>query len=561
MARLSTEELILALSAPAAYPEVPGGEIECLQTHISAVFRLRDTVYKVKKPKELLFLDFTSLDKRRHFCHEEVRLNRRLAPGVYEGVVPIRWNDGCVQVGGEPLDSPAEEPAEEVVEYAVRMARLPDERMLGRLLGAGRIGSREMERLGRLMAEFHAAADRRPEISAVASWDMTRRNCLENFEQIEPFVGETIRAPVVERLRTLTVRELELRRALIERRIEENWPCEIHGDLRLEHIYLLLPGGADGPVAGRSRDPSGVEPEIVVIDCIEFNERFRWADPVADIAFLVMELEFSDRFDLAADLADAYFDAAADPEGAQLLPLYATYRDTVRGKVGSLQSGDELVSVTARTAAANQARRHLLCALSRLSPPPERPALIVVQGLPGVGKSTISRVLEEALGFQWIDTDRVRKELAGATPGAGFGGGGSGAEYLRGIYSPEWTERTYAECRRRAEERLLDGGRVVVEGSFRRDVHRKALAEVAAALGIRLLILDCVTASEDVRHRLAERSPGSSDADWVVHQRMAADWEPATEATLPFVRTLSVAGTREEALDRVRGELTKAGLA
>ena len=560
--RLSTEELIGALSLPAAYPRAPE-EVECLQTHISAVFRLRDVVYKIKKPKHLLFLDFRSLDKRRHFCHEEVRLNRRLAPGVYEGVVPIRWRDGCAQVGASPLGSPVEEPGGEVIEYAVRMARLPDERMLGRLLGQGRIRSHEMERIGRLMAAFHAAADRRPEISAVASWETARRNCLENFEQVESFVGDTIRAPVFERLRALTVRELDRWRDLMERRIEEERPCEIHGDLRLEHIYLLFPeaGEAEACVTGRSREPSGVEPEIVVIDCIEFNERFRWADPVSDIAFLVMELEFSGRFDLAAALADAYFDAAGDPEGAHLLPLYASYRDTVRGKVGSLQSGDELVSAQARAAAANQARRHFLCALNRLSPPSERPAVVVVQGLPGVGKSTIARALEEALGFRWIDTDRVRKELVGASSRTGPGGRDSGAEYLGGIYAPEWTERTYTECRRRAEDLLLDGRRVVVEGSFRRDAHRKALADVASTLGVRLLILDCVASPEEARRRLAERAPGSSDADWVIHQQMAADWEPASEATLPFVREVPVAGSCAEAMERVRGQLTKAGVA
>ncbi len=560
MARLSTEALIGALALPAAYSEAPG-EVECLQTHISAVFRLSDTVYKIKKPKRLLFLDFRSLDQRRHFCHEEVRLNRRLAPDVYQGVVPVRWKDGRVHVGREVLDSPAEEPAGEVIEYAVRMDRLPDERMLGRLLGQGRILSHEMERLGRLIAEFHAAADRRPEISAVASWDTARRNCLENFDQIEPFVGDTIRAPVFERLRALTVRELDLQRALMERRIEEERPCEIHGDLRLEHIYLLQADAGDARVVARSRDPSGVEPEIVVIDCIEFNERFRWADPVSDIAFLVMELEFSDRFDLAATLADAYFDAAADPEGAHLLPLYATYRDMVRGKVGSLQSGDELVSVQARTSAANQARRHFLRALNRLAPPSKRPALVVAQGLPGVGKSTISRALEEALGFRWIDTDRVRKELAGASPGTGSVGRDSGAEYLGGIYAPEWTERTYTECRRRAEELLLEGRRVVVEGSFRRDEHRKSMVDVASTLGVRLLILDCVAPPEEARRRLAERLPGSSDADWAIHQQIAADWEPASEATLPFVRQVPVAGPRVDAVERVRGRLTKAGVA
>ena len=560
MPRLSTEELILALSDPRAYPEAPA-EVECIQTHISAVFRLRDTVYKVKKPKELLFLDFTTLDARRHFCHEEVRLNRRLAPDIYEGVVPILRVGGRVRVGAELLDSPDAEPAGEVLDYAVRMARLPDGRTLGALLGGGSVDAGEMERLGRRIAAFHAGADRRPEISAVATWETAGRNCLENFEQVEPFIGETISAPLFARLRALTVRELEHRRALMERRIRENRPCETHGDLRLEHIYFLPPKAAPAPPSAGSPDPAGAETEIAVIDCIEFNERFRWTDPVADIAFLVMELEFSGRADLAAAFAGAYFEAAGDPEGARLLPLYATYRNMVRGKVGSLRFGDGLVPPAERATAAGEATRHFLSALGRLAPARERPGLIVLQGLPGVGKSTLARTLAGTLGFRWIDTDRVRKELAGVPPDEGAGGRATGADYLAGIYAPEWTGRTYAECARRAEALLLEGDRVVVEGSFRADAHRKALADLAATLGVRFLVLDCVTSPEEARHRLAGRAPGPSDADWAIHERMAAEREPVSEATRPFVREVSASGSPVDAMARIRVELAEAGLA
>ncbi len=582
MPRLSFEELVLALSTPAPFPGSPRS-VECIQTHISAAFLVDDVVYKIKKPKHFLFLDFSSIDKRRHFCHEEVRLNSRMAPGVYQGVVPILWKDGAVRVSETLTASPSDRPEGDVLEWAVRMVRLPNDRTLGALIEGGRIGSTEIARLARRIAAFHSEADRGPSISSVATWETIWRNDRENFDEIEAFVGDTIAKPVFERLSALTAAELERHRPLMERRVREGVPREIHGDLRLEHIYLLPPGmpgrsrdgGAEGGSAsggGRSAPAADAQdPEFVIIDCIEFNERFRWADPVSDIAFLVMELEFVGRLDLASEFAERYFLAAQDPEGSALLPYYATYRDVVRGKVRSLQAADELVDERARTRASAKATRHFLQGLSRLSTPSDRPGLVVVQGLPGVGKSTVAAALEVTLGFRWIDTDRVRKELAATPGGADAGERRTGAEvrqepavqeeYGGGIYSAEWTEKTYEECRLRARRILFEGGRAIVEGSFRRDRHRAAILESARALGVTVLFLDCSVDPDEARRRLAKRPRGDSDADWRIHQRMAADWEPPSAATAPYVRELPLRGDPAEAISAAIAILTAEGLA
>ena len=561
MPRPSFEELVRALSEPAAFPNSPA-TVECAQTHISAAFLSDNLVYKIKKPKKLLFLDFTSLELRRHFCHEEVRLNRRLAPAVYQGVVPILWEEGKVRVSEHVVESATEDPGGEVLEWAVRMVRLPEEQTLGALLDTELIGAKEVARLARWIAEFHSGVERGSRISSVASWETTRRNGLENFEQIEALTGRTITAPVFARLRALITRELDVRRTVMEERVQDGIPREIHGDLRAEHVYLL-PSGSPGSThqPNCDLDNSEGELEFVIIDCIEFNERFRLADPVADIAFLVMELEFLERFDLAAALARHYFIAANDPEGTELLSYYATYRDIVRGKVRSLQSVDELVGRGAREEAAAKASRHFMRALTRLSLPSERPALVVVQGLPGVGKSTVARGLARTAGFHWVDTDRVRKDLAASEGIHDRTSGADRSAYLGGIYSQEWTEKTYLECVRRARERLLDGGRVVLEGSFRRDAQRIAILEVARGLGVEIVFLNCHVDRNEVHRRLDSRPSGHSDADWRIYLRMADEWETASTWTAPYVREIALGEGPEEAVAGAREILVEEGLA
>jgi aminoglycoside phosphotransferase family enzyme/predicted kinase len=559
--KLPFEELVRALSDPGAFPDSPSS-VECIQTHISAVFLAGGRAYKIKKPRDLGFLDFTTLDLRRHFCHEEVRLNRRLAPAVYEGVVPILREDGAVRVSEVVCESPDEEPPGEIVEWAVRMVRLPPDRTLDRLLEAGVVGAREIERLAERLADFHAGAGSGDAVSALGRWETVWRNDRENFEQIEDFVGETISAPVMERLSGLSGTELERLHGLIERRAREGVPRDTHGDLRLEHIYLLppgTPGRSDGDPSHAGR-PVNAHPddaaEFVIIDCVEFNERMRWSDPVADVAFAVMELEYVGRADLAHHLSRRYFEAAGDPEGAELLPYYATYRNVVRGKIRSLQSADPLLPPADRDAAAAKATRHFLRGLARLSPPTDRPALVLVQGLPGVGKSTLARALAETASFQWIDTDRVRKEIAGADASSRAERG-----YGEGIYTAEWTARTYAECARRAREILWNGGRAAVEGSFRKEEHRLAMLRVAESLGTPFVVLSCSLDPSEARRRLAARPPGDSDADWSVHERMRAEWEAPSSATRLHVRTLSLDGPEAATVAAAHAILAREGLA
>jgi aminoglycoside phosphotransferase family enzyme len=334
--------LIRSLSQAAAYP-FPVERVEVRQTHISVVFLAGEFVYKLKKPVKLGFLDFSTLEARRHFCHEEVRLNRRLAPKVYLGVVPVvdAKSGLAFEAEGEPI------------EWAVKMQRLPDDATLLARLQRRELTADQLRSLARTVALFHKRAEGGPRVAAFGRFEVVAGNARENFEQTKAHIGQTVSREVFDRTRELTEESLSHLRPIIEARAERGVPRDTHGDLHLDHVYLF---------------PERAPPDdIVVIDCIEFNERFRFADPVADMAFLVMDLRFRGRPDLADDFADAYFAATGDEEGRRLLPFYSAYRAMVRAKVDGMKAAEVEVPEASRERARQSSAGHWQLALSELS--------------------------------------------------------------------------------------------------------------------------------------------------------------------------------------------------
>jgi aminoglycoside phosphotransferase family enzyme len=334
-------DLIEFLSDPAAYP-YPAGTVEVRQTHISVVFLTTTCAYKVKKPVNLGFLDFSTLQQRHFFCHQEVRLNRRLAPHVYLGVVPVVRSGNGLRFEGEG----------EVVEWAVKMQRLPDEATILERLGRGEVTVELVESLARRIAAFHRAAEANERIAAFGRFEAVSRLVLDVFAQGRLQVGTTVSQVIFERVEVLARAALDRLRPLIDGRSARGMPRDCHGDLHLDHVYYF---------------PDNESPaDLVIVDCIEFNERFRFIDPVADMAFAVMDLVFHGRRDLAHSFADCYFVATADEEGRALLPLYTAYRATVRGMVEGLELAEPEVPAAERGSALERARAHWLLALNDL---------------------------------------------------------------------------------------------------------------------------------------------------------------------------------------------------
>jgi aminoglycoside phosphotransferase family enzyme/predicted kinase len=520
--------LIEALSAPTAYP-YPVGLVEIRQTHISAVFLAGPYAYKVKKPVNLGFLDFTTLEKRLHFCEEEVRLNRRLAPTVYLGVVPVVRTGNGLQLEG----------VGEVVEWAVKMQRLPDEATLQERLGHGEVGVELVEALARRIASFHRGAEANERIATFGRFEAVARIILDIFAQAATQVGTTVSGAVFGRVKALAEAALSRLRPLIEARAARGMPRDCHGDLHLDHVYYFP-----------DRRPPA---DLVIIDCIEFNERFRFIDPVADMAFPAMDLAFHGRRDLARPFDDAYFRAAGDEAGRPLLPLYTAYRATVRGMVEGLELAEKEVPEAERMAALGRARAHWLLALTELENPGRKPCLLLVAGLPGTGKSRLARGLAESADFSVVRSDVVRKELAGLSAHA--------PPPLREIvYNAEWNERTYTECLRRAGQLLFEGRRALVDATFREEQQRQIFLNAAVQWGVPVGILLCQAEPETVRRRLELRQGDASDADWSVYLQVAACWEEMGTLSRQVLRAVSTEGNPDQALSWALDALRQLGL-
>ena len=313
------------LQDPVALPD-PTGRVTLVQTHISLVFVGDDYVYKVKKPVDFGFLDFSTPEKRKHYCGQEVRLNQRLSEGIYLEVLPVVLEAGRHRLGGE---------GGEAVDYAVRMRRIPEDRLMRTLFERGGLGEEHLDAVAGLLARFHGEAERSGRIDAFGTLESFKVNTDENFTQTEPFIGTTLTRDTFERIRDWTGSFYREEAAVFEKRIGEGRIRDCHGDLHMEHVCLLDP--------------------VAAIDCIEFNDRFRYSDTLADIAFLLMDLEFRGGEGWAADLWDRYAERAGESGMERLLNFYKVYRAYVRGKVIGFQLNDPQIDERAKEEAVRTA--------------------------------------------------------------------------------------------------------------------------------------------------------------------------------------------------------------
>jgi aminoglycoside phosphotransferase family enzyme len=329
--------LIHDLKDPARLPD-PSGDVKVVQTHISIVFVADQFVYKVKKPVNFGFLDFSTLEKRFGFCHKEIELNRRLSKNIYLDVLPVVFDGKKHALGAGPG---------EIVEYAVKMKRVPEDRLMKSMFDMGILSNSHLDGIASVLAGFHASAHRDQGVDEFGEPSRFKINTDENFEQVRKYIGKTIQEDRFQQLEAWTDKFFKSHHNLFLQRISKGKVRDCHGDLHMEHVCLL--------------------DTVSVIDCIEFNDRFRYGDVLADIAFLLMDLEFHGGERLSDILWEKYREAAGEEDVEELLTFYKVYRAFVRGKVNSFQIDDESISAEKKEEALKTAARYFDLAFSYIT--------------------------------------------------------------------------------------------------------------------------------------------------------------------------------------------------
>jgi aminoglycoside phosphotransferase family enzyme/predicted kinase len=485
---LPSEELLKSLLAammePSFYPKRPS-RVTHLETHISHVFLAGDFVYKIKKPVRFAFLDFSTLAKRKYFLHEELRLNRRLAPSVYLSVLPLTCDANGWHLGGDS----------KLLEYTLVMRRLPADRMLPFLLQHNLLTGSMVEAVADIVAPFHSQAPTGDDISVRGDPEVIKKMWDENLAEVVPFVGKHLDAGILDGLKEFGLRFLTEARDLLARRIREGKIREVHGDLHCEHVCF---------------EPEGIQ----IFDCIEFSRELRCCDVASEVAFLMMDLEFRGAGELAKSFLRRYLELAPDPDLPRLLPFYKCYRAVVRGKVEGLQAEGK----------SEKARAYFELAY-RATWEEFKPFLVLICGLSATGKSTLARRLAERVGATVISSDVTRKAIAGVSSR-------QTTAYTGGIYSRSMTERTYAKMMEDADQVIGSGQPVILDATFQKKSHRELARELASKHKIPLAVVVCDASEQTVRERLkrrAEQVTEPSDATWEVYRKQKEAFEKIDE--------------------------------
>jgi hypothetical protein len=507
--------LIASLRDPARYPHAVR-QIDVIETHISWVVLAGEFAYKIKKPVNLGFLDFSSLDKRRFYCEEELRLNRRLAPGLYLDVVAITGT----------AEQPVFNGAGEAIEYAVRMTRFPQEALLDRLLEQGALTPQHIDALAAEIAAFHGTVAVAGADSPFGAPQRVLTPAIENFRQIRALPDSHADLAALDALQAWTEGRYSALEQTLARRKRDGFVRECHGDLHLGNVALI-----DG--------------RITLFDCMEFSENLRWIDVMSEIAFLVMDLLDRGRVDLAYRALNAWLEATGDYAGLAVLRFYLVYRAMVRAKVNAIRAAQAGLQPDERASVMERYRGYIRLAQGFAAE--SRPLLAITHGLSGSGKTTATQLLLESIGAVRIRSDVERRRLFGL---AAHERSRSGV--ASGLYGADATGLTYRHLETLAGAIVRAGFPAIVDAAFLQRAQRDGFRQLANTLGVPFAILDFPADEATLRQRIAARMAqgrDASEADLAVLEHQFATEQPLAADEIPL--TIDVAASFAEALRRL----------
>lgn len=492
------ETLIATLQTPDIYPHEVTGEISLVQTHVSYVLLTGDYAYKLKKAVNFGFLDFSTLEKRKHFCEAELTLNSALTKNLYLEVVAIAYDGEKYNLDG----------VGEIVEYAVKMRQFPQENLLSGMFSDGNLTEAHMVQLGKAVADFHATATINDYILSFGEIRKIRQAIDENYQQTAGYIGRAQTQAHYEQTKHFTDNFFSSREDIFASRRAQQKIKECHGDLHLRNICLW-------------------NDEIQLFDRIEFNEPFRFVDTMYDVAFAVMDLDARGASELGNAFLNTYAEQTGDWEGLQVLPLYLSRQAYVRAKVTSFLLDDNAIDETAKQEAANAAADYYTLAWRYTQLPKGK--VVMMSGFSGSGKSTVaSRCARIWNGIQ-IRSDAVRKHLAGVP----LDKKGDDA-----MYSAEMTEKTYARLQELGVMLAKQGFTVILDAKFDRVVQRKNVIDACKDAGVPFQILYCQAPMAVLEQRLQERTEDISDATVDLLQAQSDRMEGFTDDESLWVRSI-----------------------
>lgn len=490
--------LIEQMSQAGFYPHEVVEPIELIQTHVSYVFLTGDYAYKVKKPVNFGFLDYSTLAARSHFCHQELEMNKRGAPELYLEVLPVTQTGEKFSLGGTG----------EAVEYVLKMRQFPQSALLSEMFDNGTLTESHMEELGRVVAKYHEQSQSSDRIRTFGEVAQVRQAIDENYQQTKNYIGTAQTQAQYAETKKYTDNFFTGRSQLFKSRIEKNKIRECHGDLHLRNICLW-------------------NDKILLFDCIEFNEPFRFVDVMYDVAFTVMDLQARQRPDFGNAFLNTYAEQTGDWEGLQVLPLYLSRQAYVRAKVTSFLLDDPGIPEAAKVEAATTASGYYKLAWEYTKP--RKGKLILMSGLSGAGKSTTARLLARKLDAIHLRSDAVRKHL-GKIPLSE-----RGSEEL---YSPEMTQKTYDRLLQLGVMLAHQGFTVILDAKYDRAALRANAIDLADFQQLPLQIMHCIAPIEVLRDRLSARTGDIADATADLLESQIANSEAFTTMEQPYVQTL-----------------------